>query len=155
MPNNVVKSCKTPVMKIQKIVWSRTRAATAVLLSSIDAFFHEFSDILKISEKCHCTMVFVEKSWFFQVNLSKNQLFSTNVAICCYLATFVEKLVFYHKNATFWIDDIFFLNFEILLAYFGDFGFTLKKFNINDKYHMHYFFCSMWIEANLCSCNID
>ncbi len=54
MSNNVVKSCKTPVMKVQKIVWSRTQAATTVLLGSIDALFHEFSEpfgILNVPQK--------------------------------------------------------------------------------------------------------
>ena len=54
MSNNVDKSCKTPVMKIQKIVWSRTRAATTMLLGSIDALFHEFSEsfvVLKFPQK--------------------------------------------------------------------------------------------------------
>ena len=66
------------------------------------------------------TATFVEKSCFFQVNLSKNQLFSTNVAICCNLANFVEKLVFYHKNETFWTDEFFFKFFS-KFQLFGDF----------------------------------
>ena len=39
-------------------------------------------------------------------NLIKKQLFSTDF-IYCYLVTFIEKLVFYHKNKTFWTDEIF------------------------------------------------
>ena len=66
LSNNVVKSCKTPVMKVQKIVWSITRAATTVLLGSIDALFHEFSEpfgIFNFHQKC-CRYILIWR-WQF------------------------------------------------------------------------------------------